>query len=170
LHHPGKSCHPPHWHAAHCLCRSLYTDPSPDLCVNWGYPSVYNCTPSDGGGPRMCMLYEAQTFPEHVVFMNMATSEDGVHWTPFNTTTVIPGLPGRRCVQSCRSCCAVRSCAMCACTCACLSPCTYRPDGHMHPVKPVSTRDEFFHSSLSTNPFAIDDSVLTVQQPSFAHV
>lgn len=47
--------------------RSQYKDPAQDLCINWGYPSVFNCTPPDGGGPRLCMLYEAQTYPEHVV-------------------------------------------------------------------------------------------------------
>lgn len=76
---------------------SSYTDPSPELCTNWGYPSVYQCVPpATRPAATWCMMYEAQTFPDHDVYMLVAASEDGVDWAPRDTTSELPSLEGRK--------------------------------------------------------------------------
>ncbi len=76
---------------------AAYIDPHPDLCVNWGYPSVYKCTPPESRATASwCMMYEAQTFPKHEVFMLLAQSDDGITWLPRDTTKELPALAGRK--------------------------------------------------------------------------
>jgi hypothetical protein len=76
---------------------AAYIDPHPDLCVNWGYPSVYRCTPPESlATATWCMMYEAQTFPKHEVFMLLAQSDDGITWLPRDTTKELPALTGRK--------------------------------------------------------------------------
>jgi hypothetical protein len=76
---------------------AAYIDPHPDLCTNWGYPSVYKCTPpATKPSAVWCMMYETQTFPHHQVFMLVAQSDDGIAWSPRDTTHELPTLQGRR--------------------------------------------------------------------------
>ena len=87
---------------------SVYRDPHPDLCSNWGYPSVYRCVPPSSN-PRAtwCMMYESQTFAPgvhggHTVYMLLAQSEDGVRWIPRDTLAELPNLPNRNGKVRCR--------------------------------------------------------------------